>query len=257
MYDPQLESLINATLVDGVLTEKEKQVLFKKAQALGVDLDELEVVLDARLVELKKAEKAKAEKSAPKSNKLGDVRKCPACGAIVQQYQGLCPECGYAFEGVSANSTMRALAAKIDEISQRYDNKNFHSGTIEDANDVWEHNKKKHQAIANAIKTSPIPTTKADLFEFITSSQAAMMDSSNYKVVSDAYLSKYREAVIKAKALFIKDSLFAQLISDQVNVEKEYKQKKHRGYGMKPSIKFGMILFSSIIGLFLIMIMVF
>ena len=35
MYNEKLEELIDAALADGVLTEKEKQVLFKKAQESG------------------------------------------------------------------------------------------------------------------------------------------------------------------------------------------------------------------------------
>lgn len=50
MYDKKLEQLIDAALADGELTQKEKQVLFKKAQEMGIDLDEFEMVLDARLV---------------------------------------------------------------------------------------------------------------------------------------------------------------------------------------------------------------
>jgi len=34
-------------LMDGELTEKEKQVLFKNAEALGIDLDAFEMVLEA------------------------------------------------------------------------------------------------------------------------------------------------------------------------------------------------------------------
>ena len=56
MYNEKIEQLIKSALADGVLTEKEKQVLFKNAQAAGIDLDEFEMVLDARLVELQKAE---------------------------------------------------------------------------------------------------------------------------------------------------------------------------------------------------------
>ena len=56
LYDEKIEALISAALADGVLTEKEKQILFKKAQAQGIDLDEFEMVLDARLVEIEKAE---------------------------------------------------------------------------------------------------------------------------------------------------------------------------------------------------------
>ena len=119
MYNEELENLIDAALADGVLTEKEKQVLFKKAQALGVDLDEFEMVLDARLVKLQKSEAEKAASSAPKSNKLGDVKKCPACGAMVQSYQGQCPECGYAFEGIDANSAVKEMANLLYRLSTR------------------------------------------------------------------------------------------------------------------------------------------
>ena len=53
MYNEQLENLINRALSDGELTEKEKQILFKKAEAAGIDLDEFEMVLDAKLYEKK------------------------------------------------------------------------------------------------------------------------------------------------------------------------------------------------------------
>lgn len=55
LYDAHLEKLINAALADGELTEKEKQILFKKAEAMGIDLDEFEMVLEARLYEMKRS----------------------------------------------------------------------------------------------------------------------------------------------------------------------------------------------------------
>jgi uncharacterized tellurite resistance protein B-like protein len=47
MYNENLEKLIEMALMDGELTEKEKQVLFKNAEALAIDLDEFEMVLVA------------------------------------------------------------------------------------------------------------------------------------------------------------------------------------------------------------------
>lgn len=52
MYNEQIEALISAALTDGKLTEKEKQVLMKRAKAQGIDLDEFKMVLSARLFEL-------------------------------------------------------------------------------------------------------------------------------------------------------------------------------------------------------------
>lgn len=127
MYNEQIEALISAALADGILTEKEKQILFKKAESMGIDLDEFEMVLDARLVELKKKEAQKAEqhqlemekakaaqKSAPKSDKYGEIRKCPACGALIKAFQAKCPECGYEFASIEANLSSKKLADKLN-----------------------------------------------------------------------------------------------------------------------------------------------
>ena len=143
MYNEQIEALISAALADGMLTEKEKQVLFKKAQSQGIDLDEFEMVLDARLVELEKAEKAKAAASAPKSNKVGDVKKCPSCGAIVQSYQGVCAECGYAFENIEVNYASKELSNLLMKAKSEKD-------------------------MATIIDTFPIPMEKAALIAFAT-----------------------------------------------------------------------------------------
>lgn len=51
-YNEELEQLIEIALTDGVLTDKKKEVIFKKAQALGVDIDELEMVLEARVYKM-------------------------------------------------------------------------------------------------------------------------------------------------------------------------------------------------------------
>ena len=75
MYNEQIENLINLVLADGELTEKEKQILFKKAEAAGIDLDEFEIVLDAKLFEKQQTAKVTAPSvAAPKSDKLGDIK---------------------------------------------------------------------------------------------------------------------------------------------------------------------------------------
>lgn len=46
---PELEKLIDLAVVDGKVTEKEKEVLQRKARELNVDQDEFEMVLEAKL----------------------------------------------------------------------------------------------------------------------------------------------------------------------------------------------------------------
>lgn len=237
MYNEQIEALISAALADGMLTEKEKQVLFKKAQAQGIDLDEFEMVLDARLVELEKAEKAKAAAAAPKSNKLGDVKKCPNCGAIVQSYLGACPECGYGFEDMAANLTSRKLTEKLDKVAKEWDDK-----IIAEKNDdiQWELSKGKEQALAQAIMTTPLPNSKADLFEFMTMTQAAFLSTSTPYHSAAAYNTKYQESLLKAKSLFAKDDIFSSIINEEQNIQIKYKEihkKQPKVAGMSPTSK--------------------
>lgn len=187
MYNAEIEQLISAALADGVLTEKEKQVLFKRAQEQGIDLDEFEMVLDARLVELQKVEKEKKEKSAPKSDKYGDVRKCPACGAIVGAFKGVCTECGYEFTNVDVN-----LASK-----------KLHELLINATNDE----KKKE-----IILTFPIPNSKADLLEFLTSLKPRILDVQNE--FAAAYYKKYEECIEKAKIAFTNDTQLTVFVNE-------------------------------------------
>jgi len=218
MYNPDLEALIDAALADGELTEKEKQILFKKAQAMGVDLDEFEMVLDARLVKLKKAEQERAASSAPKSNKLGDVKKCPACGAMVQSFQGMCSECGYAFENLNANNSTQKLSEIIDKVMVENNSLQLKEGMS--PHDL---EKEKKQRIVNAIQNFPIPTTKSDLFEFITSLQPKT--SGKY---GKAYKAKLEECILKAKSLFPNDKMFADLVEkyEKQKADKKAKTKK-------------------------------
>ena len=113
MYNEQIENLIKIALNDGELSEKEKQILFKKAEAEGIDLDEFEMVLESRLFD---KQKAKVDAAAPKSNKLGDVRKCAACGAIAETFATKCSDCGTEFRNIEASHNITKFFDKLDEL---------------------------------------------------------------------------------------------------------------------------------------------
>lgn len=232
LYDANIEQLINCALVDGKLTEKEKQILFKKAQAQGIDLDEFEMVLDARLVELEKTRK----EESPKSNKHGDVRKCPACGAIVPSLTVVCAECGFEFSGVEANYSSQKLAKEIIDTQAKYNDK-INRSLNKDKE--WELKKQAINTIAQIIKSFPLPTTKDDLFEFLATMQVKMSDPTIQKQEGAAYFAKYNEAMIKASALFSDDPLFLNFIQDKDNVITLYNKnhKKQKELGLKPSDK--------------------
>lgn len=227
MYNEQIENLISAALADGVLTEKEKQVLFKRAQAMGIDLDEFEMVLDARLVELKKKEareneqyqlemeKAKAaQKSAPKSDKFGDVRKCPACGAMVESFQTKCPECGHEFSNIEANSTTQKLMAALDECNQQATNQGTVSSILGGVARIYGLDSitaRKTQIIQNF----PVPNAKEDLIEMLVlahSNVQAKNSSVDAMRLSGVWKAKEKQIRTKADIVLKNDPDYIALI---------------------------------------------
>ena len=52
VFSDRLESIIEAALQDGVLTQKEREIILRRAEKEGEDLDEFEIMFDARLSQL-------------------------------------------------------------------------------------------------------------------------------------------------------------------------------------------------------------
>lgn len=82
----ELQSLIDQYLTDGVLTEKERAVILKKAEGMGLDRDEIDLYLDAEVQKIDQATDAAVRRQKGKQ--------CPHCGAYVSQMTDKCPECG-------------------------------------------------------------------------------------------------------------------------------------------------------------------
>ena len=213
MLTPELEQLIQYALEDGVLTDKERSVLIRKAQAAGADLDEFEMILDAKLHEVKKAAAAVAPKS--NSNKHGEVRKCPACGAMVSAFSTRCSECGFEFNNVEANKSANTLFEKLQalemekarELAQHEESKNNQlmalserhnsGGTLTKifANNADAQNEERDDLIRtlekgarqierkymdakiNMIKVFAVPNTKGDLLELLSMASSSAYDN--------------------------------------------------------------------------------
>lgn len=175
MLSENLNSLIEFALADGELSEKEKQILFKKAETEGIDLDEFEMILEAKLFQIKQMQTQPKPieniNVAPKSDKFGDIKKCPVCGAIVESFSTKCIDCGYNFSNITANNSVQKLFDMINELeSKRGDeetnplkafgavlSKSFGVSIGDRIN-----NQKKE-----LISNFPIPNTKNDIIEFL------------------------------------------------------------------------------------------
>lgn len=212
MLTTELEQLIQYALEDGVLTEKERSVLMRKAQDAGVDMDEFEMILDAKLHEI---QKARAASPKPSNSKHGEVRKCPACGAMVSAFTTRCSECGFEFNNVEANKSANTLFEKLQalemekahELALHEESKNKQlqalserhnsGGTLtkifanngaaqnEERDDLirtleegaWQIERKYLDAKINLIKVYTVPNTKGDLLELLSMASSSAYDN--------------------------------------------------------------------------------
>lgn len=182
---PELERLIDLALADGVLSDKERQVLYRKAQELGVDMDEFEMVLEARThiaVKSARALEAPSQESKPQSTKEGALRKCPSCGAPVPAFTLACSSCGHEFRGAAAASSLQQLFETLQGAPL--------------------------ETHATLISNFPVPNSREDILEFLSAALGnctpltgeQRMTYQNDGFFSSGYKSAlgHREAEIKA-----------------------------------------------------------
>jgi len=171
MYNENLEKLMEMALMDGELTEKEKQVLFKKAEAMGVDLDEFEMVLEAKLFEKQQSlQQTTQTTAAPKSDKFGEVKKCPACGAMVQSFQTKCSDCGHEFKNIGANVSIGKLFEMLNACENERKDQDMSVGSALGAMfaEALGGGDKIMEKKKSIISGFPIPNTKDDILEFLS-----------------------------------------------------------------------------------------
>jgi len=213
MYSEQLEKLIEMALMDGELTEKEKQVLFKKAEAMGVDLDEFEMVLEGKLFEKQQSmQQTTQTTAAPKSDKFGEVKKCPACGAMVQSFQTKCSDCGHEFKNIGANVSIGKLFEMLNACENERKDEDMSVGSalggmfakaLGGGDKIME--KKK-----SIISGFPIPNTKDDILEFLSTAIPSAKKKGNmftkenpenksHNDLAPTWKSKCEQIIMKAK----------------------------------------------------------
>jgi hypothetical protein len=216
MYNEKIQNLINFALEDGELTEKEKQILFKKAQEQGIELDEFEMVLEAKLYERKRnmSESVTQIAEAPKSEKFGDLKKCPACAAIAQSFQTICSDCGHEFNNIRPNISIGKLFDMLNACeNERKDEgmsiRGFVGGMFAKAYGLSGGDKiiEKKKSIISGF---PIPNTKDDILEFLSTAIPNAKQKGNFLTkqqpenkshndLAPTWFSKCEQIVMKAK----------------------------------------------------------
>lgn len=138
--------------------------------------------------------------------KMGNVLKCPSCGAPYQPGTGACPECGHVFQNVAANSSAQRLADGIQAIHEKYTAARLSGQYKREKGEYPEETEIEHY-----IENFVIPSSKDDLIEFITRTYALKDSGSDYDA---EYETKFKEALAKAKVMFPNDPQMANVIQE-------------------------------------------
>ena len=102
----ELDQLIQEYLTDGVLTDKERQVILRKAEGMGLDRDEIDLYLDAQVQKIDQATDAAARRQKGKT--------CPYCGGSIPQLADKCPHCGENITAEASNE-LQEIFDKLEE----------------------------------------------------------------------------------------------------------------------------------------------
>ncbi|MDA7803356.1 hypothetical protein N8987_02110 [Crocinitomix sp.] len=249
MYASQLENLIEMALIDGELTEKEKKILFKKAEELDIDLDEFEMVLNARLFEKNKTVSQKKPVTIIDqiADRQREVKKCPSCGAITQSFTTNCSDCGTEFRNVEASRNITLFFEKLNELESNRKDSLFDNQKVDPRISVgtiikwwlfwWvllplkiiafiiNKSKPAKWSITDSHKEEmimnfPVPNSREEIIEFITLAASKMQSVSVFRRFNEEgkYISKWNSIWgKKAEQVFTKAKL--SMIDDKSTIQ--------------------------------------
>lgn len=103
-----IERLISIAKETRELTEKQREIILRKARQLGEDIDEVEMILES----------IRPKKNIDESTRATEKRmKCPNCGALISETSFKCPECGYVLQ--LENKASEEARSEVDRLQER------------------------------------------------------------------------------------------------------------------------------------------
>ncbi len=174
----KIMQMVKLAIENGTISQKHRDLILKKAREVGEDPDLVELYLDNEL----------AKQSAPHvvtSQEAKGLKKCPHCGAVIEDVCMKCPECGYVFSGLSANAYLKQLGDELKSASSQ---------------------KRKRQIIESVA----VPNNKEDLLDFLLMLKPLITDKKD--PLSKAYFVKFAECVSRGQHFFRNDKDFSEYI---------------------------------------------
>jgi hypothetical protein len=201
---PDLDNLINIALADGEISDKERAIILRKAESLGEDKDEVEMILEGKLAQLKKQTRSSQESA-------GNIIKCPQCKADIPSFTTKCEFCGHEFRNLESSNSIKLFFEKLENLENTRES-NGVLGSFAKFYGLGD-SKLKSQKV-ELILSFPIPNSKEDILEFLAlsvpRSKAPSMwgggvDIQEKKETAKAFFQKCEQIIMKAGFSFKND----------------------------------------------------
>lgn len=199
MFSQILEELIEGVLADGVITDKERAILHRRALAEGINPDELDIVLDGRLAKMRKV-------GNPTSQVADNERKSQAIGDEMGN--------SYSSGRKESHHPAQELQRQLNELDQEYAEKIM---MAKKSTEKYRLDDEKQKRKFQLISTFLIPNAKDELVELMIMAQGFAsatgptvesneQSEENYSL---AYWKLFGNCIQKVKYSFADDTSFA------------------------------------------------
>lgn len=208
----EFEKLIEYVLADNSISEAERTTLRAKGLQMGIDADEVDIILDAKLHIINK-EKARK------------LNKCNHCGELLDRFAQTCPSCGHATD----NSHFINEFDEVEEADNRTGDEiidTIAKGTA----DLIEHKDyklKKYGLVSRFLATAFTGGLYLIYYKKKRRSLRSFLDvnSAEHFIIIDE-IDKAHE---RGKVLFKKNPEMLNALEDIVNTSEQYKKKRILG----------------------------
>ena len=219
---PDIEKLINLAKESGELTDKQKEIILRKAEKLGEDVDEIEMILETTFSSHSNVEHTQEKRT-----------RCPNCGAIISDTLLQCPECGYILQKENvASSEAREWIASFQKALLNVTNSSSASKRNIIDSFLQSEERAIHDRKLSVINTFTMPVTKEGLSQMLEFSYSNYIstDTSDWmgKDIKKAWYGRYTQAYNALQRIATDDASIKSLLEQySLRLKKEKRKISH------------------------------
>ena len=164
-----------------------------------------------------------------KSQYVGEIKKCPYCGAQISAFQEKCDICGFELRNIETSNSVKRFKEEIVRIKQKIKTQEkgiFVKKNITNKNDIEEE-------LVSFITSYPIPNTREDIIEFFILAKSNVnnirLNEDKINTIDGAWLTLFDKSYQKAEIVLSDkelDKFQEEYVGIHNNIDRQIKKYK-------------------------------